>query len=152
MATHGYRAVERKSLAGGPPPVFSYLEAPRSVIHLDPSPDFPNGHESNVGLAGDVTLTLRELFNLHEEYVVDAPVRDVLAAPVSAMLARVHSQWPGQQAWQANCSKMELRYPRGQQTTRRGPKPGDIKTEADLRPIKLKLDTQFKYPTKSFLT
>src|SRR5262249_39558263 len=36
------------------------------------------------------------------------------------------------------------RYPREQQANRRGTRAGDIKTDADLRSIKLKLDAQFK--------
>jgi hypothetical protein len=134
MSTHGYRALEQKCPVGLPPLVFSYLEAPGSIMHIDPTPNFPGGCEFNVGLVDEVRLGLVELFKLHEEFLVNDPVQVAKAEPVfNNLLARVHSKFQGQDAWRKNCNAL-LRDPK---------KPSEFKKDPDLRSVMLKLDPQF---------
>jgi len=134
MSVHSYRALfesnERDKI------VFSYLEAPRSVMHFEPfPPQFPTGNEFPIGLSEDVLFPLDRLLKLHEEFRLATPTKKVKVQPIAEMLVNIHSLPSGQSAWRTECIKL-LKTPNN---------PEKFKSETDLKAQKLRLSSQFAH-------
>jgi hypothetical protein len=136
MSVHSYRAFEKNLPPGLPAPVFSYLQAPKNIMRFDASHDYPNEREDKVGLVENVAIPLEELFRLHEEFSLSGPERQVKARSIFEMLVDIHASWQGQRAWRTKCDRF-LRYERNRPTGVPKKSPGDIKTDQELRPLKL---------------
>ncbi|HKQ77018.1 MAG TPA: DUF1887 family CARF protein [Blastocatellia bacterium] len=131
MSAHSHRAMDQIA-AGLPPVIFSYLEAATCTMRFDDNQEFP------VGLAGDAKLSLQELFKLHDDFALATPAKKTNAIPVAELLIKANSDFNYHRAWRSFCER-NLKYPPGRPTGKMGKRPGDIKTDADARPVALNL-------------
>lgn len=101
MATHAYRAIERKLPHGVDGPIFSYLDAEELTMRFDHSSYLPYGAEPvPVGRARQATLSIKELFELQEEQPrLEGAEREPLAPMVTQAIARLHHTPGGQAEW-----------------------------------------------------
>lgn len=111
MAVHGYLTFKDNAVPGVPPVVFSYLEASPCVMRFDKHIQHcPTGAEYNVGLVDDVSLSFKELLDLHDDFLLDVLKKEPLAEPVCKLLVEAHSSVRGQRAWRDGYSQFRRSY------------------------------------------
>jgi hypothetical protein len=136
MATHSHRAAKAELPVGLAPVTFSYLEASTCTMRFDTRQEFA------VGLVENCSLSLVELFKLHEEYLVGTPTKKVRAEPVLDLMVGLHLDHQQRQKWRNLCED-HLRYEWVRPTNRPRKKRGDILNEADAADVPLNFAGQF---------
>ncbi len=104
MAVQAYRAIERERPQGIGDPVFSYLDAMTLEMRFDnvlPS-------SIKVGLLPPVSLTLEEIFALHDNSTPLTKIkRKPMALPLAQEIAKLHKTEAGYIAWRQGIMKLQ---------------------------------------------
>lgn len=100
MALHAYRAMERQLRRGVDGPIFSYLDPEGLLMRFDQSAQLRDGAAPVfVGRAALASLSVKELFGLHETATFNDPPREPPALPVAQAIAALHATAAGQAKW-----------------------------------------------------
>lgn len=104
MAVQTYRAVERERPQGMGDPVFSYLDATTLEMRFDNiSP-----HTISVGGLPDVSLSLEEIFALHDDSRALTQIkREPIALPLAEAIAELHRTEAGYISWRQGIMRLQ---------------------------------------------
>lgn len=137
MAVHAYRAIERALSRRHSSPIFTYLDARRLELWVDPH-NSATSQSFQVGLA--VQVSLKDLCALHGNPLKSDPTTKPILAKMATTLAREHAEESFVKAWRQWCTEQLHRPDR----------PEKLKSKSQLKEVCLPEGDPLRRITETF--